>query len=36
MSMTFGGGFLLVLQLAIFMLGRILDDMSWYDFGVVN
>jgi hypothetical protein len=27
---------LLILQLLIFALGRILDDMSWYDVGVGN
>ena len=26
--------FLLILQLALFLLGRILDDISWYDVGV--
>jgi hypothetical protein len=27
---------LLVAQLAIYLLGRLLDDMSWYDVGVHN
>lgn len=27
---------LLILQICIFMLGRILDDISWYDVGVQN
>lgn len=27
---------LLLLQLALFTLGRMLDDMSWYDVGVPN
>lgn len=27
---------LLFLQLALFILGRLLDDLSWYDIGVAN
>ena len=26
--------FLLILQLSLFLMGRILDDMTWYDVGV--
>lgn len=27
---------LLVIQMSLFLVGRILDDMSWYDVGVAN
>lgn len=28
--------FWLVLQLSLFLMGRILDDMTWYDVGVAD
>jgi hypothetical protein len=27
---------LLILQMCLFLIGRLLDDMSWYDVGVAN
>ena len=28
--------FLLILQICLFLLGRVLDDMTWYDVGVAE
>lgn len=36
MALTCTERILLTLQLIIFVIGRMLDDMSWYDVGIQN